>query len=172
MIHIMPYTVIDGIPSMKDSLVMSFYDQMVKDGTADLVFCDGKINDRKQFLANIKSNQTIFIIAILEGDPVGLAWINRIEKKKAWGHFCLFSNGWGDRSVDIGKAMVRFLIGMKSDDYLFDVFFGLFPTENKLALSFVKRCGGKIVGEIPKSLWNAKKNKSESGTLIYYERET
>ena len=83
MIHIMPYTVIDGIPSMKDSVVMSFYDQMVKDGTADVVFCDGKINDRKQFLANVKSNQTIFIIAVLEGDPVGLAWINRIEKKKA-----------------------------------------------------------------------------------------
>jgi hypothetical protein len=171
MIHVIPYAPIDGIPSMKDSMITDCYLKMVADGTADTVFRDGTISNIDQFLAHMKDPSIIFCVAERDGTRVGIAWLNRIERKKAWGHFCLFSNAWGNGSADIGRAMVSFLIHLKrNNEFVFDIFFGIFPSDNRKALSFVKECGGHVVGEIPHGLWNEKQGKSETGTLIYYQR--
>jgi len=169
MIKVKPYMIVDGIPTFPDSVIKSFWDQMEVDGTIETVFCDGKINTREQWLANVKSGGTVFCIAIRDGDPVGLGWINRMEKKKAWGHFCLFSNGWGLGSEQIGKAMLNFFFGLDNGK-AFDIFMGMLPTSNQAAVAYLVKCGANIIGKVRNGLWNEHKGESESATLIYFER--
>ena len=45
-VNLIPYTKIDGVPTLKDSHVMDLYDRMVSDGVAASIFEDGTINSR------------------------------------------------------------------------------------------------------------------------------
>ncbi|MBC2712860.1 MAG: hypothetical protein HGJ94_18280 [Desulfosarcina sp.] len=171
---ILPYTHIDGIPTFKDSDLASFYDQMVDDGTADSVFSDGTILSGDDFVRAMKDHGTVLVVIHSDGKPAGIAWINRIDEtqRRAWIHFALFSNGWGAGSVALGRKMAGYFLDIKRDGApVFEYFIGICPSSNQLAINFMLRCGGGIVGEIPMGCWNHAQQRSFPGTMIYYGRE-
>lgn len=170
MIELIPYTYHDGIPTFRDSDIRGFYDRMVSDGTADMVFYDGHIKSSEDFLRFMKSVN--LFVAYKEKVIMGLAWLNKIENKSAYFHFCGFSSCWGEDAAGISRDTVNQLIEQKDSagEYFFDVFIGLVPSFNKRALDFLIECGGHAVGEVPYAIWSDKKQKSVSGTLIYYVR--
>ena len=177
-IQLVPYCEIDGIRSFSDSEIAELYDRMEKDGTAEMVFYDRGVQSRTGFVALMRRPGTYLYIVVprsAEGvtEPLAIVWLTQVESKRAYMHFCLFSNAWGESSVEIGKATVVRLINMKDgkDQYLFDVFYGITPMVNTDAIRYAEFCGGKVVFSLPCGVWNGAKKANETGIFIQYLRE-
>lgn len=170
-IQLMPYCKVDGILTFRDSAILNLYDRMVKAGTADIVFTDGQINSREDWLRAMKSPENFLYVVYADKKMVALVWLNRVEIKKAQFHYCMFYTGWKKGSVGIGKQILEILINKKyNGEYLFDMLTGITPVSNKLAIKFLRLCGWKIVGELPFGAWSHKAGKSEAALISYYTR--
>lgn len=168
---LIPYLKDNTLCPFSDEFIMGLYNKMVSDGTADLIFLNGTIQSAENFLHLVSDGGSYLYIYFKEKDPVGMCWLNSFENRTARFHFCIFSEVWGEAD-DIGRETVQKLIRLKDEDgYLFDMFIGLVPTQNKLAIDYVQRIGANYLGELPFGMWNHKTGKSESATLVYYVRE-
>lgn len=145
---------------------------MVAEGTAPMVFFDGTIKCEDDFLSAMKLWSNLLYIIYKENTPVALCWLNQFKNRTCYFHFNCFSPIWGDAD-ECGKYVLRKMITMKDadGDYIFDMFIGLVQTSNKLAIDYVTRIGAVYLGELPLGIWNYKKQRSESATLVYYMRE-
>ena len=169
---ILTYGQRDGSRTLRDSFIMDLYDRMVNDGSDKTVFYAGHIDSRESFLKYIKNPSLAFYVLTVDGEVVGMTWLDHIEDKKAYNHFCVFSEFWGKDTVKLGRATLGRLINMQyGGQYVFDLFTGIVPVWNTLAIDFAVACGGKNLGIVPCGIWNAKKQKSESAAFIYYTRE-
>jgi len=170
-VDVIPYTLIDGIPTFRDSEIVGFYTRMEKEGTASTVFSDGIINNARDFLAVMKSNLNMLYVIFVDDEQSGVFWLNRFEARFARMHWCLFSNQRGKDSIGIGVEVLRIIMNWKDRDgkYLYDMLLGIVPSSNKIAIGYCKKCGGVIQGEIPNAA--LENGKSVSGTVIYYRRE-
>jgi len=176
-IRLVPYCEIDGIRSFSDSEIAELYDRMEKDGSAEAVFYDRSVQNRSGFVALMRSPGTYLYVIIAEDvvgvtDMIGIVWLNRVERKRAFMHFCPFSNVWGEKSVEMGKETVRRLINMKAGkgEYLFDVFYGIVPVANARAIKYAEACGGKVICSLPCGSWNGAEKANEPGVFIQYLR--
>jgi len=174
-IRLVPYCEIDGIRTYSDSEIAALYDRMEMDKTAKDVFYDGSVKNRAEFVAMAKKPGTYLYVVIEKGNPdaqFGIVWLNRVEFKRAWFHFCFFSNVWGARGVEIGKAVISQLTNMKNNagDFVIDSLLGVVPKANPKAINFVKRCGGILLCDLIYGSWNGNKNANETGTLFQYLR--
>jgi hypothetical protein len=168
--ELVPYVAVDGIMTFTDSAIMSLYDKMAEDGTHEIVFYAGHITDRESFLRYMKRPDVMMYVLIQEGDHIGFTWLDCIEDRTAYNHFCLFSPYWG-KTVEIGTRALNLLMNMQNKDgYVFDLFKGTVPVWNTHAVDFALKCGGKKLGILPKAVWNAAKNESEDAVFIYYTR--
>lgn len=165
MITIRPYVHCDGIPTMRDSSIVGLYDLMERDGTAETVFFDGMIKNGQDFLNYIKSPGVVLLVANSKDTPVGCGWLNGFESNTARAHFCLFSEGWGGNSVNIGKKMVEKAISI----FGLDMLIGMIPSINERAINFSLACGAKLAGEFPFGSVDAS-GKSYRTTILYYVR--
>ena len=160
---IIPFTYFDGIPTLKDSDITGIYERLALDGTAQSIFRDGQVSDKGQFLAHIKSG-SVMAGAMSVG---GIAWLNRIEKRKAHVHFAIFKEHWGKRSVSMGIEWVKYFMDLG----IFDMFWGLIPSDNKKALRWVEYIGGHVVQEeIPCAIYDARIGSSVSAKFGYFKR--
>lgn len=168
---LIPYSEIDGQRNFKDSEIMSLYDRMVSEGTAETVFSDGTIQNREQFLFEMKSDRSQLYL-LIEEEPVAVVWLNRFEGKTARFHFCAFSKIWGKKTIEAGQFICSEILNYKiGEKYIFDALLGRIPVSNKIAVDFLKRMGAVLVGDIPYGHWNDKAKKSESCFMVYMDRE-
>lgn len=170
--NVIPYRIVDGVPSFRDSEVMGFFDQMVKDGTVASVFIDGMVDTREKFLRLFTSEYVFAAAAIGEdGTPLGIGWLTSIDRKKAVGHFCVFSAGWGPGSTKIGCALVAgFLVMTMGGEPMFDVLLGFTSVNNRRAVEFLQECGGEVVGVLPYGVYNASVGESEPAVVVCFKR--
>jgi hypothetical protein len=169
-LRLVPYIAVDGIMTFPDSAIMSLYDRMVEDRTHEVVFYAGHITDREFFLRYMKRPGVMLFALVMNKDHIGFTWLDGIEDRTAYLHFCLFSEYWGD-TVEIGTYALNLLMNMQGKDgYVFDLFKGIVPVWNAHAVDFAVKCGGKKLGVLPNAVWNAAKNKSEDAVFIYYTR--
>lgn len=147
-IKIVPYVELNGRRTLTDEMVAAIWEQMLADGTANVVF-GGSVKDKEQFVTMFK-NHNIFPILIGVGEvPAGVAWLSDVGKNYAHGHFCLFGNSWG-RALPVGKAILDYWFSMHKDGLpVLDVIIGKVPATNKLAVAFIKKLGFEILGTIP-----------------------
>lgn len=174
-VRLIPYRRYDGVPTFRDSEIMALYHRMQADGTADTCFFDGSVINPLQFLQCMQGHPNRLYVFIEENlGQIGIAWINQVQAKRAAIHFCTFSNVWGRRDLpEVGSWAVQRLLRLRNPDgeYSFDMFWGLTPTENKLAIRFAQRIGGNMVGILPLSLWNASRQQSVDGALFSFVRK-
>ena len=166
---IIPYITIDGVPTFKDSEIISFYNRMVKDGTADDVFQDGSIRSAENFLDAMKGPNNFLIVGHWQGEPVGVMWANRFQGKFAQNHFCAFSEFWGNRDIILQCGRYGSLYML--DNLGLDMLMGLVPASNKRAIIAVIGSGGKIIGELPSGSFNVRTGESEPTVILSYTRE-
>jgi len=171
-VKLFPYCEVDGIKTFRDSEILGFYDRMAKAGTADIVFTDGKINNREDWLRAMKSPENFLYVVCVGQETVALVWLNRVETKKARFHYCGFFKCWKMGSVKIGRQILDILMSKKNPDgsYLFDMLTGLTPSSNKTAVKYMQLCGWKIIGELPFGTWNEKAKRSDPALVSYYAR--
>ncbi len=172
-VKVFPYTKRDGIRTKRDSDILDLYDRMVTDGSAGIVFYAGHVKTREDFLRYMKDPGVHLYVLEVDDEIVGMTWLDKIENKSAFNHFCVFSNFWGKDTVALGKASLQKLINMGDEDgFVFDVFKGAVPAWNKRAIEFAQACGGVNLGVIPYGIWDAAKEQSVDAVVIYYTRET
>lgn len=174
-VRMIPYAWHDGVPTFKDSEIMALYEQMQADGTAKASFHDGTVNSAAEFLQAMKGPENWLYVFLAEGaGAIGIGWINQVKFKSAAGHFCFFSSVWGRKDLsDIGNWGVQRLLRMtdRNGEYLFDMFWGLIPAENKIAVKFVEKAGGYFVGILPHGLWSERLQQTVDGILFYFIRD-
>jgi hypothetical protein len=174
MVTLVPYCEVDGIRLFTDTEVMALYDKISRDGLTEIVFPHGDITDARSFLEEMKTGSSnLYVVYVDDTIQAGIIWLNRFEGKACRVHFTSFSESWGMDTVHIGREAIKQILYMtnKHGEYVFDVLQGLTPSANIRAIRWLEKIGLKCAGEIPNVLWDAKKNESVNGTLMYLTRQ-
>lgn len=157
--------------AVPDGCVMTLFDQMEDEGTAEIVFEDGTIRTREDFLDAMKTSCRLHIILDDDDEPAAVVWLNGHEGKMARIHFCVFKKSWGRHSARVGRFALAEILNLRFDNEpLYDCFVGYVPTKNRAARLFFRKLGVKTIGELPMGHWNARKNRSEPCTVVYIDR--
>ncbi|BDQ36298.1 hypothetical protein SYK_06580 [Pseudodesulfovibrio nedwellii] len=165
---LIPYT-----EDIADEFLAMLFVQMQQDGTASQVFLEREITDAEKWIEFVKSPGCHLFIPFFDGVPVGVCWLDRFQEKWVQYHFCLFKNTWGHgKSVELGKWVLTKLLTMEDEHgYLLDMLVGILPTRHRLALRYVRKCGGQVGGLLPLGVFNGNTGQSEEATLITLTRE-
>lgn len=143
-LKIIPYMEIDGIRLLRNSEILSCFERMMQDGTAVTVFYDHSVQTPQDFLFFVKNHVDLFLYLEHLGQPVGVAWFQKIASGVAQGHFCLFSSVWGQPEiVDIGRQVIQFAFKM------YHLIVGFIPRWNVRAIQYMHELGAKRLAVIP-----------------------
>jgi hypothetical protein len=177
---LIPYIAIDGIPTMSDSFIRSLFVRMEDEKLEDIVFHQGEINSPEKFLEMMKFGKNSLYVIVRKGsdripekdDMGGVVWLNYFQARKAYFHFCFFSNIRGAEAITVGQYAVLYLLNMKNDneEFLFDVLIGVVPETNVLARRWCDRMGFGKAGIVPSGEYIATFDKSVSSHIYYAER--
>ena len=167
-IRLLPYTAIDGIPTMTDSEVMSLFDLMEDDATVETVFTDGSLTSANDFLLTMKMGLNKLYVVQVDKKVAGIVWLNGFEVKSAMFHFCFFSNAWNMDLVKVGKICVLELLNM--GDSFFDILTGVVPVINERANEWCRKMEFSVLGTLPSACWIESQKKSVPATIYYVER--
>lgn len=172
MIQLLPYTSINGEYTLSDTVLRGFWDQLVEDGTATIIFSDGLIDNAEDFVKYAKTNSNLPVFAFIDKKIVGLAWLNSISGKHAFGHFAMLKNIWGKDTTEVGKEIIKYWFALPgvNGGPLFEVILGLVPTVNQRAIKYIQRIGFKTLGSIPSMLYSKADESYKPATLSFIER--
>jgi len=113
-------------------------------------FIDGSIKTADEFLASMKNKTNLPVIILDNSNVIAFCWLNGIANRHAFSHHFFFKETWGKKTIEIGKKVIDYWFGMESGgEKVFDVLVGITPAVNKIAISFAKRLGYTLVGEVP-----------------------
>lgn len=140
--------------------------QMVKEGSFHLVFYDGSVTTPEQFLGVMQKPANVPVFFFDGAEPLGFAWLNGLNGGLAFAHFGGLKSARG-RSVRIGQLAVAYW--MHNFKFL-QVILGITPKPNRLAVRFIEKIGFKVLGEIPRVLWDAYRAEKVSAVLSYLAR--
>jgi len=162
----LPYTVIDGIPSMSNSYIKGIYDRCVESGLEEILFHDGSINDADDFMNHVTNLGTMFWAIFYRKKMVGFFWLNRLEKTHAYCHFAAFPEIWGrGLAEEAGKQAMT--IALKH----FSMIIGMIPADNQVAIDYLGRVGLTDLADVPNLLWSKKLECPITGKLMCITRE-
>lgn len=167
--NLVPYVQIDGEWTIPDRLMEALWQKTAADRLHELTFYDGSIVNAGQFLEYMKSDKTLPVIALDHDGPHGFAWLTEIGGVRAFGHFCMMRDSWGESAKMIADQIINYwwsLAGEKGP--ILQLIMGLTPEWNKPAVRFIKKLGFTVVGTIPR-ICNGKDGLAP-GVLSYIER--
>ena len=169
-IKILPYTLIDGVPTLKDSDIIQIYNWMKNDQTLETVFYNvskEKLTDRF-FLKFWKRNDLKMFVLLHENKVGGMIWFDRIVDSTATIHINAFKWTWGNISVMLFRKAVCRIFAEQN----IDVMIGQIPEINKKAIKFSDRVGFDKSGIIPKALYVERLKKKVDAYISYAVKET
>ncbi len=155
---LLPYRLIDGIPTFRDSEIVQVYNWTKEDDLLQKVYYNidtSKISE-DWFLQFWKRPDISVYVVLLNGKVGGWVWIDQIIDNSANIHLCIFKWTWGVSSIKMCRDGLLQLLNIKNkrtDRYMVDILVGYTPVYNQLAVRFSKKVGFKKAGIIPKSLF-------------------
>lgn len=172
MIEVLPYVELDGKYTVEDEVVRVVFFKMLADETFQVVFYDGTVETPEAFINLLRAPHNYPVFVFVDQKIGGVAWINDAKDNHATAHFCVFREHWGKESVAMGKAVLDYWFSFTREDGspMFDVILGVTPAVYKPALRFITQLGFKVVGEVPKVIYNAYTQQRGSAMLSYCER--
>lgn len=164
MIELYPYSINDGMPSMRDSELLSLYRSMESDGTLNVVYYNMAEDDitPEWWMAFMKQRCQLFVILEQQKDQkrniVGIVYLSNIVGRRADIHYCLFKPGWGRSAAICSKTME---ILFEQTDV--DLFVALIPEWNKRAQGKPLEYGFKSSAILKKACYIQALGKSVNG---------
>ena len=133
---------------MTPSIASEAYTRTKEDGLLKWVFQD-ELLTFPQFLEYF-TTPTNFPVLVFDKDMfAGYAWLNGLEGKRGFGHFCFFKRAWGE-TLRLGNAVLDYWFAMPSgSEFIIHVIVGSTPTDNSLALRYNRKLGFEQIGVIP-----------------------
>lgn len=147
---IIPYVEIDGARTVSDVYLIGVYNQLVEDGTADIVFSRGEVKTAQEFIALMKHPNNLPLFLVVDQSIKGVAWLNHLSGNYAFGHFAFFKETWGN-TREMGEKIINYWFSFPGDNGpLLDVIVGMVPSKNPRAIKFVQKLGFiKLSPDIP-----------------------
>ena len=148
-IALIPYGEANGTRTVPDDLIVSLYHELDADGVIEAVFRDD-MQDAKAFVKSMKHPENLPVFVLVDGDILGVAWLNGIKKNCAFSHFVFVKRCLGKHSIEMGRRLLGYWFALPSGDgFIFDVLIGNIPARNRLAINYIKKLGYKELGKIP-----------------------
>lgn len=149
--QIVGYVEVDGVRTFSDRTMNAIYETLVKERTLDIVFSDDRIETFPQFLEVMKNPVNIVSLILIEGEIVGVAWLNQAHKNHAFVHYALFKKVWGIHTLQIADACLNYWFSFTGADgqLMIDVLLGQTPEWNRRAINYTKRLGWTVLGTVP-----------------------
>lgn len=166
-IIILPYTQVNGIATMTHSDLAEIYDKFVDQGLSDTIFTDGSCQNVREFIMEMTASHTMLFVPCLDGEPMGIVWLNRLEKTTAHGHFGFFREHWGTGNP--GRAAKQFMKWATST--MFQTLIGVVPSWNAFAKAGCRAVGMHELGEVPGYLYSEVNQKPITATIFYTTKE-
>jgi RimJ/RimL family protein N-acetyltransferase len=89
-------------------------------------------------------------LIIVDEEIAGLGWLANMERNYAFGNYVFFKKWWGKRTLDMGKALIKYWFDFQKDgEPLIDVVIGQTPKNNQKACKFIQKIGLTVLGTIP-----------------------
>lgn len=155
---------------ISDKHIEDMFTQMEEDGTVQVVFYEGTIQTKEEFLALAQNTNNHFYFLLVDKTIVGFTWLNRFEGKMAHLHFCFFKK-YKSSCVQIGKQVLDYLFSFMHDgQYCFGALVGFVPEWNTSAIQYAKYLGATVAARIPDAIYNSATEVSEPAYFIYYTR--
>lgn len=165
MIQVIGYVELDGAKTFNDKTLAAIYETLKGDGVLDRVFYDKSMKTPDDFIQFMKSPGNYPAMVVVDDKIQGIGWLNGIQGKAAFAHFAFFRESWGAYSEEMGEALMEYWFGFGGESPMLDVLIGQIPAWNKKAISFIKRLGWNVLGNIP--------HLADGGdmTISYYARQ-
>lgn len=169
MLTLLPYVQINDEWIVSDDLIKALFYTMQRDKINDVVFYDGTVKDAESFVKFMKDSKILPVIILKEINPVGFAWLSNLSHAHAFAHFAYFKEVWGRDTINIGKKLTSYWFSIPGSDgkQLIKTLLGVTPTFNKKAISYVKKLGWTILGEIPEMYFNPYLNENVDVVLSF-----
>jgi hypothetical protein len=169
-IEVVPYTKVDGVPTLKDSHLAYIYSLIEEQG---LGYVTGLMSGG-EFFEEVKNPNNRLFVAFFEGKVMGYMLLNLGYARFAFCHFVVFKEFWGKEFFNYSRLALQLILHYRGLDhgFLVDGLLALVPSENRLALRYAKKCGFKVVGDIPFGDFNRFTMKSGPATMLSLSRES
>ena len=131
------YFIFDGIPSFRDSQLLTFYDRICAEGSLPAMNYEGKLSGAREFLAAVKS-AFYFADVHFNDRSVALVWLNRFENRRAHIHFCIWKCARGRQMLEFGPLILSALLDLRDRQHgecILDCLWGVVPAVNRSAIS-------------------------------------
>jgi hypothetical protein len=156
-----------------DSYLFQIYRRIVRERTVYKTFYDGSVQNTRDFVDFVKSDKNKFFIVNYRGKEAGFFWLTEFVAKTAFINYCLFNEFWGKEGWKISNKCLDIILNQKDkhDEHKIDVLLGLTPATNKLAMKFLVKNGMKVIGRVPKLVFDYNEGAKVDGVLAYKGRD-
>lgn len=158
-VKLLPYTLVDGICTLRDSEILELIDRAERDGSKSDIFFGDPEYTKLDFLNKVKSEPNNLLLKVLvDSKDAGFIFLDNIRFKHAFGHFCFFKEFWGRGGV-IGREIIRQL------RETFECIIGVTPIENRRAQVALQIAGMEMQCIISGYYYDYQNNKPVSGVM-------
>jgi hypothetical protein len=174
--ELLPYTTVDGIPTMTDSNIARLYERIDTENTVKYLFLDGSVRCAADLINHFKRPGCMcYLVGYSgpKGQVVGFFWLDNFVQCSCQLHYAFFREYWGPTAVEVGRWVLREMITQRDIDgnFCIDVIIGIVPETNRLAVRYARSVLLQSVGVLPEYYFNFYRNRREAGLVTYFTRK-
>lgn len=148
---------------LSDDTVRGLYGRMEREHLLDSFFHAAQCKTADEFLAYARSEGVWMFRVERDGEVVAFAVLDNFSAESAYFHHCHFRAGWRYTT----ETALHTLDWLQASCPSIKTLIGITPTRNRLAVRYAQRCGFKILGEIPRSLYDRDGNVQDAVLSVY-----
>jgi len=162
---LIPYIEHDGMWTLRDSEMVSLFEQFEEEGSIQYIFRSGEIHTPEDFIRTFKYGTNRLYISLIDDKIAAIVWLSDISGRRASIHFNALKWCWGKKVRDEGKYVLDTL------STVWDCLIGITPVDNPLACRFIKQIGMKPLGVMPNMVYDEGLNESIDALITSYSKE-
>ena len=148
---------------LSDDEIRELSSRVEREGLYDSFFHSSQCKTADEFLAYVRSEGVWMFRIERDGEVVAFAMLDNFSAESAYFHHCHFRAGWRYTL----ETALHTLDWLQASCPSIKTLIGITPTRNRLAVRYAQRCGFKILGEIPRSLYDRDGNVQDAVLSVY-----